>query len=88
LALRTTTRPTWALLTARSALALRSLVLLLSTRPRTPRAFCPRRPSRVSAAALDAARLLRLGLRPRLLSRLLPHLWAARLSIGTLLARS
>src|SRR5262249_8651372 len=67
---------TLALLTTRSALALRSLVLLLlSTRPRAPWAFCPR-PSRVSAAAIGVARrLLGLRLRPRLLCRrLLPHL--------------
>jgi hypothetical protein len=104
MALRTTTsRPTLARLrTARPALALRGL-LLLSTRRRAAWAFCPR-PSRVSAAALDGARLL-LRLRPRLLCRwLLPHLLlrrllpglrglltrlrAARLRIGALFARS
>ena len=76
------------------------MVLLLSARPRAPRAFCPR-PSRVSAATLDGARLL-LGLRPHLLcgrllphlllpslrGLLLPHLGATRLQVGTLLARS
>jgi hypothetical protein len=86
---------TLALLTTLPALALRSLLLLLSARPRAW-AFCPR-PSGVSAAAaIDVSRLL-LGLRPRLLcrrllprlrSRLLPRLWTARLHIGALLARS
>ena len=82
------------LLSRRPALALRSLVLLLRTRPRTPWAFCSR-PSGVSAAALDVPRLLLglgprllLGLGPRLLCRLLPRLWTARLHIGALLARS
>jgi hypothetical protein len=90
-----TPRPALALRSCRSALALRGLVLLLSTRPRTW-AFRPR-PSRVSAAAaLDATWLLGLRLRPRLLRsrllpslrRLLPHLGAARLHVGALLARS
>jgi hypothetical protein len=89
LALLATTRPTLAwLLTSRSALALRSLVLLLSTRCRAAWAFSPRA-SWVSAAALDSARLL-LGLRPRLLcGRLLPHLLLRRLlpSLRRLLSR-
>ena len=96
MALRTTTRPALALWATRPALALRSsLVLLLRTRPRTPWAFCSR-PSGVSAAALDSARLwlgltalLRRRLLPSLRGLLLPHLWATRrLHVGTLLARS
>jgi hypothetical protein len=84
LALRTTAT-SLALLTTLPALALRSLVLLLSARPRAW-AFCPRA-SRVSTAAIDIARLL-LGLWSRLLCWLLPRLWAARLHIGALIARS
>ena len=55
------------------------------------------RPSGISAAAIDVLRLL-LGLSasllrswlllPNLRSRLLPRLWAARLHIGALIARS
>ena len=75
------------LLTLLTTLALRSLLLLLSARPRAW-AFCPR-PSGVSAA-IDVPRLLlRLRLSASLLrSRLLPRLWAARLHIGALIARS
>src|SRR5882672_1556382 len=90
--------PTLGLLTT---LALLSTLGLLSTRPGGPWAFCPR-PSGVSAAAIDITRLLlrllllRLSaslLRSRLLlpslgGRLLPRLWAARLHIGALIARS
>jgi len=88
-ALLASTRPALALRSCRSALSLRSLVLLLRTRRRPAWAFCPR-PSRVTAAALDVTQLLLgLRLRPRLLCRLLrPHLGAARLHIGALLARS
>jgi hypothetical protein len=77
-------------------LALRSLLLLLSARRRAW-TFCPR-PSGVSAAAIGVARLLlrlrlsafllRSRLLPNLRGRLLPRLWAARLHIGALLARS
>jgi hypothetical protein len=82
---------TLALLTTLSAtlppLALRSLLLLLSARPRAW-AFCPR-PSRVSAAAIGVSRLLlRLRLSALLRSRLLPRLWTARLHVGALIARS
>src|SRR5262245_3727000 len=70
-----------------SALALRSLLLLLSTRPRAW-AFGPRT-SGITAAAISVSRLLlRLRLSALLRSRLLPRLWAARLHIGALFARS
>src|SRR5689334_2599175 len=84
--LLTTSRPALALRSTLSALTLRSLVLLLSTRCRAAWALsaCS---SGVAATTFGVARLL-LGLRPRLLCGLLSGLLAARLRIGTLLARS
>jgi hypothetical protein len=65
--------------TSRATLALRSLVLLLRTRPRATWALSPRTSGVSAATALDSARLL-LGLRPCLLcGRLLPHLLLRRL---------